>query len=83
MCLCMTLQVTCEVLEQEPVEREEEEMQLQAADLASQVAEADAAQVSLEYRAQCKTTIGQLKKCCRSALVLSSPDMDKLCSNNM
>ena len=50
--LCMTLQVTCEVLEQEPVEREEDEMQLQAADLASQVAEADAAKVSLVYRAQ-------------------------------
>lgn len=40
------MQVSCEGLEQEPSERGEEAVAMAAAELASQVAEADAAQVS-------------------------------------
>lgn len=40
----LQIEVSCDELEQEPAERQEEEMQEAAADLASQVAHADAAQ---------------------------------------
>ena len=43
------MQVSCEGLEQEPMERGEEAVAMQAAELASQVAEADAAQVSVPH----------------------------------